>query len=195
MERPPLNHKISIKDFTEFYWLKEELTNFCKNNGLKTVGGKIEITKRIQNFILTGNKTYQSKPKLKFKSNFNWNTENLNRTTVITDNYKNTENVRIFFTAEIGANFSFNVKFMKWLKENVGKTLAEAIKEWKQIENLRKDQNYVSEIAPQFEYNKYMRAFLAENPTLKSADAMKFWKLKKTQRGTNEYEKSDLLLK
>ena len=50
---------------------------------------------------------------------------------------------------------------MKWIKENVGKTLGDAIIEWNRINELKKDKNYVSEIDPQFEYNRYMRAFLA----------------------------------
>lgn len=194
MERPPLDKKISLTDFNDFYWLKEELIEFCRQNDIKTFGGKIELAKRIQNFLLTGEKATQVEPTHKPKSNFNWNTEKLDNSTLITDNYKNTENVRAFFINEIGANFSFNVKFMNWLKGNVGKTLADAVKEWKELDNLKKDKNYVSEIAPQFEYNKYMRAFLADNPNLTSKDAMKFWKLKSAKRGTNEYERADLTL-
>jgi hypothetical protein len=56
-------------------------------------------------------------------------------------------------------------------------------------------QNYVSEIDPQFEYNRYMRAFLTDNPELSSKDAMRHWKLKRSQRGTNEYERKDLEMK
>ncbi len=194
MERPPLNNNISLTDFNEFYWLKEELIEFCRKNDIKTFGGKIELTKRIQHFLLTGEKIIQQKQTQKPKSNFDWNTEKLDNTTIITDNYKNTENVRAFFISEIGTTFSFNVKFMNWLKESVGKTMADAVKEWKCLDDLKKDKNYQSEIAPQFEYNKYMRAFLADNPNLTSKDAMKFWKLKRVKRGTNEYERTDLTL-
>lgn len=185
MNRPNLDRNISLADFNDFYWLKEELIEFCRKNDIKTFGGKIELTKRIQNFLLTGEKSTNSKPTNQLKSNFDWNKGKLDNSTLITDNYKNTENVRAFFIKEIGTNFSFNVKFMKWLKENVDKTLADAVKEWKNLDNLKKDKNYVSEIAPQFEYNKYMRAFLADNPNLTSKDAMKFWKLKSAIRGTN----------
>ncbi len=103
--------------------------------------------------------------------------------------------MRRFFIQEIGSHFRFNVVFMRWMKENVGKTLGDAIMEWKRIEALTKDRNYVSEISPQFEYNKYMRAFLKDNPHLSGKDAMKFWKLKSAQRGSNEYDKKDLELK
>lgn len=194
MERPPLNNNISLIDFIEFYWLKEELVEFCKKNDIKTFGGKIELSKRIQHYLLTGENPAISKSTNKPKSNFDWNKEKLDDSTLITDNYKNTENVRAFFTEKIGINFSFNVKFMNWLKENIGKNLGDAIKEWKKLDNLKKDKNYISEIAPQFEYNKYIRAFLVHNPNLTSKDAMKFWKLKRANRGTNEYEKTDLEL-
>ena len=122
MERPPLDKYISLIDFNDFYWLKEELLEFCRENDIKASGGKIELTKRIQNFLLTGDKTTHAKLTQKPKSNFDWNTEKLDNSTLITDNYKNTENVRAFFIKEIGTNFSFNVKFMNWLKENAGKT-------------------------------------------------------------------------
>lgn len=83
---------------------------------------------------------------------------------------------------------------MNWIKANVGKTLNDAVEEWKKINDLKKDKNYQTEIAPQFEYNRYMRAFLADNPALTTKDAMEYWKLKKAQRGSNAYEREDLKL-
>ena len=32
----------------------EELVDFCRNNGLSTAGGKLEITERIAHFLDTG---------------------------------------------------------------------------------------------------------------------------------------------
>ncbi|MGL5913858.1 MAG: DUF6434 domain-containing protein [Bacteroidales bacterium] len=55
-------------------------------------------------------------------SNFDWNVERLTLETIITDNYKNPENVRAFLTTEIGKHFKFNVLFMNWMKQNNGKT-------------------------------------------------------------------------
>jgi hypothetical protein len=195
MDRPILDKNISLTDFNDFYWLKEELIKFCKDNHIPSTGGKIEIADRIRSFISTGNVTLNKSKTVKKKSSFNWSTETLTVNTTITDNYKNGENVRAFFIREIGTPFSFNVIFMDWIKQNIGKTLGDAVKEWNKINELKKDKNYTSEIAPQFEYNRYMRAFLADNPNLSSKDAMKHWKLKRTKRGTNEYERTDLEMK
>ncbi len=195
MDKPNLTKDISLADFNDFYWLKQELVDFCKTVGLPTTGGKIEITNRIRHYLSTGTIIKSQTVKNKSTSTFDWNAELLSPETIITDSYKNGENVRRFFLQEIGSHFSFNVIFMNWIKENVGKTLGEAVIEWHRINELKKDKNYESEIAPQFEYNKYMRAFLKDNPDLSSADAMKYWKLKSAKRGTNEYEKTDLELK
>ncbi|MCH2225948.1 MAG: SAP domain-containing protein, partial [Crocinitomicaceae bacterium] len=110
--RPILNKKISIKDFKEFYWLKEELIKFCRIEGLKTTGGKIEITERIENYLHTGEKKLKREYIKEIpKSKFDWKTEKLTLQTTITDNYKNTENVRNFLIDQIGKHFKFNVKF------------------------------------------------------------------------------------
>lgn len=34
-ERPVLNKDLDSKTFREFYYLKEELVNFCRENGLQ----------------------------------------------------------------------------------------------------------------------------------------------------------------
>lgn len=192
MQRPILNKNISLADFNDFYWLKEELVVFCKSTGISTSGGKLELVERIQVYLSTGKIMEPEKTIKKAKSTFDWKAEALKKSTLITDNYRNTENVRAFFMTEIGLHFSFNVKFMNWMKEATGKTLQDAVNEWRRIYKLQQDKNYETEIAPQFEYNRYMRAFLADNPALTTKDAMKFWKLKKAQRGSNAYEPADL---
>lgn len=193
--RPNLDENISLKDFKEFYWLKQELLDFCKTHGISRDGGKREIADRIYFYLSTG----QVPKKVEAKKNtvdpsFNWKSAKLSRETIITSSYKNGLNARNFFEREIGSHFAFNVMFMKWMKENVGKSLADAIVEWNRIYDLKKDQNYVSEIGPQFEFNRYVRAFVNDNPDCSVKDAIKFWKLKRAQRGTNEYDKKDLEL-
>ena len=195
-KRPKLNNKISIADFKAFYWLKEELIYFCKQQGISAQGGKLEISKRIELFIQTGKVISKLKSVIKnHKLKFNWNTEQLNLKTLITDNYKNTENVRAFFTKQIGKQFAFNVQFMNWMKVNIGKTLKEAIIEWKRINKINKDKTHTTNIASQFEYNRYIRDFLKNNPGKTIKEAIKYWNIKKFLPGSHKYDKKDILIK
>lgn len=190
--RPELNTAIAIEDFREFYWLKAELIQFCRKEGLSLQGGKIEIASRIETYLKTGEKAPPNKNKKpKPISKFDWNNENLTLATIITDNYKNSENVRTFFQENLGAGFKFNVKFMNWMKQNAGKTLADAVNAWHAIKLEQKNKPR-KEIAPQFEYNRYIRDFLEDNPDKSKKEAIRYWKIKRSMRGDNKYRKSDL---
>ena len=64
-ERPKLDCNLDSKTFKEYYYLKEELVDFCRQNGLQTTGGKIDLTQRIAHFLDTGERkqqSYQKKP-------------------------------------------------------------------------------------------------------------------------------------
>jgi hypothetical protein len=193
MKRPELKNEITVIDFKEFYWLKNELIDFCRLNGINTAGGKQELTDRIIIYLQTG-KIPETIPKLQTKSKFDWNNEELSLNTEITDNYKNSENVRAFLKQEIGSCFHFNAEFMKWMKKNIGKTMKDAITEWKRIYEMKKNENYQTNISSQFEYNAYIRDFLADNKDKTMKDAIKYWKLKRNRRGDNVYTKNDLQL-
>lgn len=189
--RPELNIEISIKDFKDYYWYKEELIDFCRIANIDKRGGKIELAKRIERFLKTG----EREPYVKKNSNtsrFDWNKENLTVKTEITDNYKNTENVRAFFINHIGERFKFNVKFMNWMKTAHGRTLGDAIEQWILIANEMRTDKTEKKIAPQFEYNTYIRDFMKDNPDKSLQDAINCWKIKKTKPGNNKYTKSDL---
>lgn len=191
-KRPTLNKKISIQDFKDFYWLKEELIAFCKMEGLQRTGSKLEIAARIVYYLKTGKELAATTIHQSKQSTFDWSQAQLEVTTVITDNYKNTENVRQFFITQIGKHFKFNVAFMNWMKSNVGKTLLEATQAWEEIRQIKKSTKTPKDIAPQFEYNRYLRDFLADNPGKNRSVGIKLWKLKKAERGNNKYIKSDL---
>ena len=53
-ERPELNKKLDAATFRCFYYLKQELADFCRENGLSTSGSKAELTDRIAYFLDTG---------------------------------------------------------------------------------------------------------------------------------------------
>ena len=53
-ERPILDKSLKSETFQEYYYLKEELVQFCRDNGLPVSGGKIELTERIAHYLDTG---------------------------------------------------------------------------------------------------------------------------------------------
>lgn len=188
-EKPKFHSNISPKDFSEFYWLKTELIKICKSLALSSSGNKAELKKRISIYLTSGKKT-SLKKRTKSKSNFDWHSEKLELNTIITDNYKNTQNVRGFFEEQLGSTFSFNIPFMNWMKKNTGKTLNEAIIYWQKVkrENIKPKRN------KELQYNKYIKDFLADNPGKKIKDVIPYWNAKKAKRGHNNYQASDLSL-
>lgn len=52
--RPPLTKALKSEDFKEYYFLKEELKDFCKKEGLKVSGRKNQLEERIIYYLDTG---------------------------------------------------------------------------------------------------------------------------------------------
>ena len=71
-ERPDLNKELDGKTFRSFYYLKEELVEFCRDNNLPVSGGKIELTDRIACFLDTG-KVLEISAKRKATIKITWN--------------------------------------------------------------------------------------------------------------------------
>ena len=64
-ERPDLNERLNGETFRSFYYLKEELVDFCRKNDLPVSGGKVEFTDRIACFL---DKGQVLKPSAKIKT-------------------------------------------------------------------------------------------------------------------------------
>ena len=184
-ERPELNKKLDTATFRSFYYLKQELADFCKENGLPTSGSKIELTDRIAYFLDTGN-VLKSSAERKTAAIIGTLTEG----TVIEPNIVCSEKHRAFFSEKIGKSFSFNVPFQKWLKANAGKTYGDAIRAYYRI--LEEKKQTKTKIGGQFEYNTYIRDFFADNPGKSLHDAIVCWNYKKGLPGHHRYEQSDL---
>ena len=185
-ERPVLDRNLDSKTFRDFYYLKEELVNFCKENGIPVSGGKIEIADRIAYFLDTGK--VPSVPSLSKKDT---TVSIISENTIIEANFVCSEKHRAFFREHIGKGFSFNVAFQKWLKTNTGKTYKEAIVAYYQI--LEDKKKGKTKIDRQFEYNIYIRDFFADNKGKSLEEAIKCWKYKKQLQGHNRYERTDLV--
>jgi hypothetical protein len=187
MKRPPLDKNISLKDFEDFYWLKAELREFCKNIGINSSGGKLEISKRISLYLKTGiveKKSSITKKRIQQPCHVSFALD-----AIIGSSFKCSRELRSFFESIVGSQFHFSVTFQKWCKENPGKTYADAVNAWREEEEKKRSGNYITTISSQFKYNQFMRDFFSDpvNKGKKLSDAIAAWELVKRQPGDNKY--------
>lgn len=184
MTRPELTADLKSEEFKEYYFLKEELKDFLRSQGLKVSGSKSELEKRILHYLDTGEELKEDSQRV----NVETTCEEIGLDSKIGENFRCSEDKREFFENEIGKGFKFKVKFQKWLKENPDKTYRDAIEEYHEIQNSKEK----TEIGKQFQYNRYIRDFFKNNPDKSLDDAIACWKYKKSIKGHNRYEDSDL---
>ena len=184
--RPELTTRLSGDEFAKWYWLKEELEDFCRDNGIPASGGKVALAERIREYLDSGVVKVRTAARKKPSGT----PAVITLDSVIEENFVCSEKHRAFFREQIGSSFSFNVKFQKWLKSNPGKTYRDAVDAYHEIKKAGK--NTRKEIDRQFEYNTYVRDFFEHNKGLSLDDAIRCWKYKKSLPGSNRYEDSDL---
>ncbi|MEO0401764.1 MAG: DUF6434 domain-containing protein [Pseudomonadota bacterium] len=189
--RPDMATLTNGAELRRWYWRKDELMARAKALGLKTSGGKFELLDRIAHFLDTGERTAPGQEAPKPKSRFDWHAAPLDDDTVITDSYRNTQNVRRYFKAALGEGFKFNIAFMDWMKANTGATLRDACAVYPELfvtpgQTRIRDQN---------QFNQYTRDFMADNPDLGLDDVRRVWARKIQQpsdTGRHRYEPGDL---
>lgn len=190
----PVIATISVSaELRRWYWLKVELAAEARRLGIKCTGAKFTILERLCHFHDTGVQQWQGDDSPQVSSKFDWHSSELTNDTVITDNYKNSQNVRRFFKAQIDPGFKFNIGLLDWFKGNIGRTLGDACE---YIQEQRVNPNK-TKIKPHNQFNQYARDFADDNPLLGMKDARKVWALKKklpSENGRHEYERSDLQL-
>ena len=185
--RHELTKNLPINEFTDFYWLKTELQQFCRENNMSPSGSKMELSKRIEAFLTTGDTQHSGAPSKRRSSSKTQ--ARLTLDTVIGENHRCSQEVRAFFKEAIHPTFHFSTYIQNYFKENVGKTYRDAVKAWYEEEERKKQPSYQKEIAPQFEYNRFIRDFFNDpkNKGKGRDDAIAAWKHLKLQPGSNQY--------
>lgn len=181
---PELTKDLKSDEFKEYYFLKEELKDFCRSEGLKVSGSKEDLEKRIVYYLETGEKLDE----VSVRQYSDKTSTEVSLDSKLGENFKCSEDKRAFFEKKIGSSFKFKVKFQKWLKSNPDKTYRDAIDAYFKIQ----DSTEKTEIGKQFQYNQYIRDFFESNEDKSLDDAIKCWKYKKSLKGHNKYEESDL---
>lgn len=179
-DRPVLTGATACEEFQKYYYLKNELTAFCRREGLSSAGSKDDLTRRIARYLKTGEKEPAPPARKKQKN------EIIAYDAQIGENFCCSENSRTFFKNAIGKRFTFCTAFQEWLKSNPEKTYRDAVEAYYVL----KKQPH--KIGRQFEYNTYIRDFFAANPGKTLADAIRCWNYKKSLPGPRSYETGDL---
>lgn len=185
--KPKLTKAIDLTIFETYYWLKTELIDFCKKQGLSSKGSKEELTGRIEVFIRTG---VRSNPPTK-KTTGNRDSEKpiTLKTPVI--HYKNDAPTRGFFVQHIGPRFHFTAYLRQFGKKIIKRrkplTYGELVKGWLAEEARKKNPHYQTHIDKQFEYNRFIRDFFASEAGKSRNEAIQAWKIVRAIPGPNTY--------
>lgn len=176
MTRPKLNRQTTPDDFLSFYWLKEELIRFLRENNLPTSGSKQDLTIRISQFLATGTSS-QPSPKLARRAGPMPNV--FTRQSVIGTGWRCSQALRAFFEQEIGSHFHFDGVMRDFIQNGSGQTLQDAINAWQEAQQRPAREK---PIAAQFEYNRHLREYFKTHPGATLQEAIRDWKIQKKKR-------------
>ncbi len=191
-DRPDIVDCPDAATFRQWYYLKAELVAFARTQRIKTTGGKFEIADRIAYFLDHGAPPVEMKSTKRVQSRFDWHSATLTDQTIITDSYKNTQNMRRYMQKAIPA-FKFSLSFMAWMKANVGMTLADAVVQAKQLEADKKAGKKQPD-QPHNQYNAYTRAYFEHVRDGTQDEVRQLWALRRKRPGPYVFDPQDMAL-
>lgn len=166
--RPALHPDLAATEFHRWYWLKEELTDFARELGLRTSGNKDVLTGRILAALAAEPFTEPTRP----VSPTAQLSEPLTPTTVIPPGQRCSQILRAWFKAQVGAGFHFDRHMRGFFAAADGTTtLRDALTHWHSTRNCGPEK-----IGRQFEYNRFTRAWHAANPSGTTEQLLAAWR-------------------
>lgn len=159
-----LTPSLDASEFTRWYWTVAELAAFAGELGLSRRGPKSALTERIR-ATLAGEPVVD--PPLRRRTRL---TPPITRATVIPDGLVLSRELRDWFVAEVGHDFRANEALRRFLAEESGRTLGEALECY-----------LVSRWAPsatigeQFEFNAFVRAWWERHPDGTDSELRRAW--------------------
>ena len=188
-QRPNIQDVRSSEELRRWYWLKTELVSYARQKELSTVGNKLELLQRLCHWLDTGEALKPASRSV--TSRFDWAKETLHLETIITDNYRNTRNVRAFMKRHVGPRFAFSNEFMQWMRAHVGATLSDAVAFWETLDHKKRTQGYREASLPQNQHNQFSRALSQAKPGISAQDIRRIWALKRQGPAPHTYAPGD----
>jgi hypothetical protein len=171
-QRPPITTVTSGAELVRWYWLASELRELARATGVRTTGGKQELTARLV-AALDGSAD-PSGPRARRPERGRARSdlvEPLTTATLIPPGQRCTQQLRRFFVAQLGAGFRFDETMRHFIAEGAGRTLGDATEHWRATRHAPR-----REIAPQFELNRFQRLWHAANPSGGHAECIAAWR-------------------
>jgi hypothetical protein len=176
LERPPLSPSLDPAEFRRWYWLKQELADFAKQEGLSASGDKPTLANRIALFLggadpqVAGASTKAVRQTVSKRLS-----EPLTSETVLGPKQASSQQLRTFFEEAIGPRFAYDIHMRTFLASNETKTLGEAVAHWHATRNSAKP-----ETLPQLELVRFTKAWHRAHPTGTQLQCRAAWKLYKS---------------
>lgn len=166
--RPHLTSQLSGAELLRWYWLKDELSEFARQLGIRATGGKELLTRRIA-AKLDDLPFVESKPAR--GTSGSQLSGPLTLTTVIPNGQRCSQAVRAWFVEQVGATFGFDAEMRAFFSQSDGtQTLQDALAHYRST----RDQG-AKPIDAQFEYNRFTRAWHEANPTGHREELLRDW--------------------
>jgi SAP domain-containing new25/Domain of unknown function (DUF6434) len=167
LNRPALNLVISESEFLRWYWLKEELISFCRENALVISGSKPELTSRIAAHLSGAKQPDRVSVKRNAKM-----PEKFTPNTVIEPGWRCGPKLGEYFRQIFGKKFRFNAAIRNYIHTQVGCTLEDAAHCY--AASIAPDAPK-QEIIPQNQYNRHMREYYEQNPHATREQVLSAW--------------------
>lgn len=184
-DRPDLSAEMSVEDYRDHYYLKNELTAFARKLGLATHGDKPQLSARIERRLqgLPNEQGKKSSPRGPRDSD-----RPLTRDTPVV-HYKNDARTRAFFERETGPEFHFTYHVNQYRLNHVDLTYGDLVDAWLAERDRRNSDDYQAPIASHGKYNRFVRAFFADlaNAGKTIEDVAAAWNEARRKRGDPEY--------
>jgi hypothetical protein len=171
-KRPPLAPSLAPEEFRRWYWLKQELTDFAKQEGLSTSGDKPTLANRIALFLAgVDHATAAAATKAVRQTISQRVSEPLTAETLLGPKQASSQQLRPFFVQAIGPKFAYDIHMRTFLASDQTKTLGEAVAHWHATRNTAKP-----ETLPQLELVRFTKAWHLANPTGTQLQCRAAWK-------------------
>lgn len=168
-KRPELTADMSAEEFERWYWMKDEVTHFASQLGLRASGGKQDVAARISR-RLAGATIAEANGPQPAKS-VDLLTGTLTLETRIPEGQRGTAHLRAFMVSQCGPDFKFDGHMREFFAQGGDRTLGDAVQWWNDTRSAP-----ARPIGSQFEWNTFVRAYRKEHPGANHESVAAAWR-------------------